>query len=143
MYEPWRPKGFSVLVDSSRLHMLWVYGHYKCCNSSRAGAVSRRQNPTSTDGPRTERVNPLSAMRYALIFIMKNREFHQLARSFFCVRCIRETYISGYITVPKIFEDKFTTMTKVLRPTTCISNLAGLILAQKFTGFELCSTGYY
>ena len=37
--------------------MLWVYDHYKYFNSFSAGAVVIRQNLTSRDGPRTEKVN--------------------------------------------------------------------------------------
>ena len=65
----------NVLVRSDRfiwIHMSWVYGHYILFISlflwTSESDVYRRQILTSKDGPRAERVNPLSAKLFNLNF---------------------------------------------------------------------------
>ena len=53
------------LVSSFRfiwIHMVWVYGHYKYCNSFSAGTDFMRQNLTSTD-VRFWRIKTLPALK--------------------------------------------------------------------------------
>ena len=44
------------LMTGSTVPMLWVYGHYKYCNSFIAGTVFIWQILTHESGPHTERV---------------------------------------------------------------------------------------
>ena len=46
----------SKLALSNSFEYLWVDGHYKLFHSFSAGIIFRRQNQTSTDDPRSKRI---------------------------------------------------------------------------------------
>ena len=57
-------------LSDSFEYMLWVYAHYEYFSSCSAGIDFKRQNPTSIDGLRTERVKNDSYSGNILILLM-------------------------------------------------------------------------